>query len=231
MNIGRRQGRLLVIEDHRDIAATICEALEAAGYDTDYAANGAAGLALAAREDFDAIVLDVGLPRIDGLDVCRHLRERQHCRTPILFLTARDTLNDKLAGFDAGGDDYLVKPFALAELEARLAVLVRRYRGEVAQSTLVVGPLRLDPASHRLERAGQEIRLSPVGMKLVHLLMSRAPAVVSRREMERAIWGDSPPDSDALRSHLYSLRKAIDRPFERALIRTIANVGWRLADD
>lgn len=225
------QGRLLVIEDHRDIAVTICEALEAAGYDVDYAANGAAGLALASTQEFDTIVLDVNLPRIDGLDVCRRIRAQATLQVPVLFLTARDTLQDKLAGFDAGGDDYLVKPFALEELEARVAALVRRYRGSAQRAVLTFGPLRLDPLSHRLERDGHEIRLSPVGMKLMNLLMTRAPAVVTRGEMEREIWGGQPPDSDALRSHLYSLRKAVDKPFDRPLIRTIANVGYRLGDD
>lgn len=225
------QGRLLVIEDHRDIAVTICEALEAAGYDVDYAANGAAGLALASTQAFDTIVLDVNLPRIDGLDVCRRIRAQATLQVPVLFLTARDTLQDKLAGFDAGGDDYLVKPFALEELEARVAALVRRYRGSPQRAVLTFGPLRLDPLSHRLERDGHEIRLSPVGMKLMNLLMTRAPAVVTRGDMEREIWGGQPPDSDALRSHLYSLRKAVDKPFDRPLIRTIANVGYRLGDD
>jgi DNA-binding response OmpR family regulator len=231
MTTKRPQGHLLVIEDHRDIAVTICEALETAGYDVDYAANGVAGLALATAHDFDTIVLDVGLPRIDGLDVCRRIRAQAGAQTPVLFLTARDTLQDKLAGFDAGGDDYLVKPFALEELEARVGVLVRRYRGALPRGVLSVGPLSIDLQTHRLARDGVEIRLSPVGMKLMALLMTRAPALVTRADMEREIWGDRPPDSDALRSHLYSLRKAVDKPFERALIRTIAGVGYRLADD
>lgn len=231
MASNRARARLLVIEDHRDIAVTICEALEAAGYEVDYAANGVAGLALASSHDFDTIVLDVGLPRLDGLALCRQLRAQARSQTPVLFLTARDTLPDKLAGFDAGGDDYLVKPFALEELEARISVLVRRYRARPPPGELLVGPLRLDPQTHRLERDGRRIHLSPVGMKLIALLMARAPAIVSRTELEREIWGDRPPDSDALRSHLYSLRKAVDKPFDRALIKTVANVGYRLGDD
>jgi DNA-binding response OmpR family regulator len=221
-------GAVLLIEDHRDIAELVYDYLERRGFSVDYAADGSRGLQLAFGNSYDAVVLDVMLPGADGLEVCRRIRSVQ--RTPVLMLTARDTLDDKLAGFDSGADDYLVKPFDLAELDARLRSLIRRARGG-GQDVLQVDELVFDTRTRKVTRAGRELVLTPIGMKILKLLMQASPALVERRALERALWGDVPPDSDALRSHMYSLRKAVDRPFARALIHTVPSTGFRLAGD
>ena len=220
---------ILLVEDHRDIAEMVFDYLETRGYSVDYAADGRAALQLGLDNRYDAVVLDVMLPGLDGLEVCRRLRDEARSSAPVLMLTARDTLADKLAGFDSGADDYLVKPFDLAELEARLRSLLRRSRGVAQGEVLCVGDLSFDTRTLKVSRAGQELLLTPIGLKLLKLLMQASPAVVARRELERALWGDLPPDSDALRSHLYSLRKAVDKPFDQPLIHTLHGAGFRLA--
>jgi DNA-binding response OmpR family regulator len=226
-----RQASLLLIEDHRDIAESIVDFLEPRGYAVDYAADGVTGLHLAVTNPYDVIVLDVMLPGIDGLTVCRKIREEARRETPILMLTARDTLEDKVTGLDAGADDYLVKPFEIRELEARLRSMVRRHRGATARELHTIGDLTLDLATLKVTRAGRTLSLTPIGLKLLTMLARASPRVVSRHDLEREVWGDVPPDSDALRSHLYSLRKAIDRPFDHPLLHTVAAAGYRLADD
>jgi DNA-binding response OmpR family regulator len=226
-----RQSSLLLIEDHRDIAESIVDFLELRGYAVDYAADGVTGLHLAVTNTYDVIVLDVMLPGLDGLTVCRKIREEARRDTPILMLTARDTLEDKITGLDAGADDYLVKPFEVRELEARLRSMVRRHRGATARELHTIGDLTLDLATLKVTRAGRALSLTPIGLKLLTALARASPRVVSRNDLEREVWGDVPPDSDALRSHLYSLRKAIDRPFDHPLLHTVAAAGYRLADD
>ncbi len=226
-----RQASLLLIEDHRDIAESIVDFLEPHGYAVDCAADGVTGLHLAVTNTYDVIVLDVMLPGLDGLSVCRKLREEARRETPILMLTARDTLEDKITGLDAGADDYLVKPFEVRELEARLRSMVRRHRGATAREIYTVGDLTLDLATLKVMRAGRALSLTPISFRLLTVLARASPRVVSRRDLEREVWGEVPPDSDALRSHLYNLRKAIDRPFGRALLHTVAAAGYRLADD
>jgi DNA-binding response OmpR family regulator len=226
-----RQTTLLLVEDHRDIAESIVDFLEPRGYAVDYAADGVTGLHLAVTNSYDVIVLDIMLPGIDGLSVCRKLREEARRDTPILMLTARDTLEDKIMGLDAGADDYLVKPFEIRELEARLRSIVRRHRGTTAREAYAVGDLTLDLATLKVSRAGRPLALTPIGLRLLAALARASPRVVSRRDLEREVWGEEPPDSDALRSHLYNLRKAIDRPFDRPLLHTVAAAGYRLADD
>ena len=146
------------------------------------------------------------------------------------MLTARDTLDDKLTGLSSGADDYLTKPFAIRELEARLHALIRRDRRQVGSEVLQVGDLVLDPASLRATRGGIELQLSPIALRLLTILMRESPRVVSRQEIEREIWGDELPDSDTLRSHLYNLRKVMDKPFERPLLHTVQSAGYRIAD-
>lgn len=218
----------LVIEDNPDLLANLYDFLEARGHTIDSALEGRQGFALGVQNDYDAIVLDLMLPGLDGLEVARRLRDSGRS-APILMLTARDTLEDKLEGFASGADDYLVKPFALRELEARLAALVRRRRGEHVHRPLRVGELVYDPTTRRVQRAGQSITLPPIPLKLLALLMRESPKVVSRRAMERELWGDSPPDSDALRAHVHVLRNAIDKPFRYPLLTTVHGVGYRLA--
>jgi len=229
--MGQAGGTILLVEDHQDIAEMVFAYLERRGYAVDYAADGVTGLHLAVTNDYDVIILDLMLPGIDGLDVCARLRNDARRDTPVLMLTARDTLQDKLAGLDTGADDYLVKPFEIQELEARVRALMRRRKGSVAPEAVAVGDLVLDTGTLVVRRGGQELSLTPIGLKLLTVLMRASPRVVSRRELERQVWGDVLPDSDTLRSHLYNLRKVIDRPFKRPLLHTVQGAGYRLADD
>lgn len=222
---------VLLVEDHLDIAEMVWEYLESKGYVVDYASDGVSGFRLGNTNNYDVIILDIMLPGLDGLNVCQRLREDAHSDVPVLMLTARDTLEEKLSGFDRGADDYLVKPFALEELEARLAALIRRNTDSVAEGNLSVGSLIFNAKTLQVTRDGFEITVSPIGLKILQLLMRRSPRVVPRRDIEREIWGDLPPDSDALRSHMYTLRKVIDKPFGAPLIRTVHGAGFRLTDE
>jgi DNA-binding response OmpR family regulator len=222
--------RVLLVEDNADISANIYDFLEAHGLQMDAARNGESALRLAALEPYDVFILDLGLPGIDGLEVCRRLREDLGVNAPVLMLTARDTLTDKLTGFDAGADDYLVKPFALEELEARIRALHRRRQAPAGGGPLQVADLSFDPDTLHVERAGRPIHLNPTGLKLLAILMRERHRVVTRAELERGVWGDSPPESDALRTHMASLRAAIDKPFDRPLLQTVHGIGYRLVD-
>ena len=220
---------ILLVEDNHDIAAMVGDYLEHSGYEVDFAADGITGLHLAVTEDFDAIILDLMLPGMDGLIICRKLRNEAGKTTPILMLTARDTLEDKVAGLDAGADDYLVKPFEIEELDARLRAMLRRANGEMAAETLRIGDLEVNTGTLEVHRQGRAITLTPIGLKLVMTLMKASPRVLSRQALERAVWGDIAPDSDALRSHLYNLRKAMDKPFDQAMLHNIPGLGYRLS--
>ncbi|MBK9493095.1 MAG: response regulator transcription factor [Aquimonas sp.] len=224
------QGLVLLVEDNRNISEMVGEYLERKGFGVDYATNGSDGLRLATEGSYDVVVLDLMLPRMDGLEVCRRLRSEAKKSTPVLMLTARDTLDDKVRGLEVGADDYLVKPFAIQELEARIRALIRRDRRQVSAEVLEVADLVLDTATLRATRAGQELQLSPIALRLLTILMRESPRVVSRRDIEREIWGDGLPDSDTLRSHLYNLRKIIDKPFRSQLLHTIHSAGYRLAE-
>jgi DNA-binding response OmpR family regulator len=226
-----KQGAILVIEDHRDIAESILDFLEQRGFSVDYAQDGVTGLHLAVSNSYDVIVLDVMLPGLDGISLCRKLREQARRATPVLMLTARDTLDDKITGLDAGADDYLVKPFEVRELEARVRALLRRQRGALAREVYTVGDLVLDTSTLQVTRAGKSLTLTPIGLKMLTVLMRASPGVVSRQQLEREVWGDLLPDSDTLRSHLYNLRKVIDKPFDRPLLHTLAATGYRISDD
>lgn len=222
-------GSILLIEDHHDIADMVCEFMESRSYIMDYAADGITGLHLAVTGDYDAIILDLMLPGLDGIALLEKLRQQAHKATPILILTARDTLEDKLKGLDTGADDYLVKPFEIKELEARVRALIRRQQGHTTPETLQVGNLIFDTGTMQVRRNEAVIKLAPIGLKILRILMLQSPRVVSRREIERQIWGDILPDSDTLRSHMYNLRKSIDRPFDQQLLHTVQNSGYRLA--
>ncbi len=220
---------ILVVEDNPDLVANLYDYLERHGHTIDVAYDGASGLRFAIERRYDVIVLDLMLPGMDGLYVCRKLREEGR-DTPVLMLTARDTLKSKLDGFAVGADDYMVKPFALQELEARLTALVRRARGETVERPLQVADLTFDPALVRVERAGRLIELPPIPLTILRILMRQSPRVVRRREIEQEVWGDSPPDSDALRAHMHLLRNAVDKPFEKPLLRTVRGTGYQIAD-
>lgn len=222
--------RVLIIEDHKDIAEMLYDYFERRDYELDYASDGRMGFNLASQNDYDVILLDLMLPEMDGLDVCRKLREESKVYSPILMLTARDTLEDKVAGLDMGADDYLVKPFEILELEARIKALMRRKGQVTQQEVLEVGDLELDTGTLEVRRSNQTIYLSPIGLKILTILMKESPKVVSRNQLEHEIWGDILPDSDTLRSHMYNLRKQIDKPFEQPLLQTIQSRGYRIGD-
>jgi len=222
--------RILVVEDHRDLAENIGDYLTPKGHAVDYAADGITGLHLAVTNEYDAIVLDLGLPALDGLELCRKLREEGKKDTPVIMLTARDRLDDKVAGFGVGADDYLVKPFAMKELEIRLEALRRRAAGG-AKHVLAVADLELDADTQTVRRAGKRIDLNPSLRTLLGVLLANTHRVVRREELEQALWGDDPPDGDVLRAHIYALRSAIDKPFARKLLHTVHGTGYRLSAD
>ena len=221
---------LLLVEDHRDLARTVVEFLEEAGASVDYAGNAALARELLRDQHYDLILLDVMLPGEDGYSLCHYLRSELTLETPVIFMTARDQLDDKLEGFARGGDDYIVKPFALPELLARVRAQVRRQRREVAPHVLQVADLELDPTRQEVRRNGQPLRLSPTAFRILRILMRESPRVVPRDQLERELWGDLVPDSDALRSHLYNLRKVVDRPFEQHLLETFPGIGFRVRE-
>lgn len=223
-----KNSRILLVEDHKDLAETIIDFLETMGAIVDYAADGISGLHLARSEKFDVIVLDVNLPGIDGIELCTKLREQHEISVPVLMVTARDELNDKLTGFQAGADDYLVKPFDLPELVARAHALIRRQRGRVAPGKLEVADLVLDSATRVATRQGKELTLTPAGFQILELLMTHSPNIVSREDIEIALWGDEPPASDTLRSQIYKLRQQVDKPFDSPLIHTSKRSGYRI---
>ena len=217
---------LLIVEDDRTIAENLYEYLEARGHQCDYADSIAAASALLARSAFDAVVLDRNLPDGDGLALARRLRTEGRA-TPILVLTARDTLEDKLLGFEAGGDDYLVKPFALQELEVRLLALARRNAARAADPVLRYGALEFRAATQALHLDGRPLALPPKPLRLVAELLAHPERVFSRRELELAVWGHEQDSSDNLRSVLHTLRRALgdDAPIQ---VVNVHGLGYKL---
>ena len=222
--------KILIVEDNPDIVANIYAFFEPKGFELDNAHNGISGLTLASNNRYDVILLDVMLPGMDGTKLCKALREELHNKTPVLMLTARDTILDKVAGFDSGADDYLVKPFSLVELEARIKALIRRHQDEHFEDSISVGTLTLNASEHSINREGKDLKLTPTGFKILDILMTASPRVVSKAELEEKVWGDNIPSSDALRTHLHSVRVQVDKPFANPMIMTIAGVGYQLID-
>ncbi|MEM7016123.1 MAG: response regulator transcription factor [Pseudomonadota bacterium] len=218
----------LLVEDNITLATTISAYLKLEGITCDFASNGKAGLNLALTNDYHAILLDINLPRMNGLQVCEALRE-QGVEVPILMLTARDTLADKLAGFDAGTDDYLVKPFQMEELTARVRALAHRRSSQVKKLTLA--DLEIDLQKKLATRAGKTLDLTPTGWIILVTLMRNTPNIVTRSALEQAIWQDDPPDTDLLKVHLYRLRQQVDKPFDTMLIHTMPNHGFAIRSD
>tara|TARA_R110001592_G_scaffold356455_4_gene658403 strand:- start:35578 stop:36261 length:684 start_codon:yes stop_codon:yes gene_type:complete len=221
--------KILVIEDNKDILANILDYLELRGYIIDCAQDGLSGLHLATTERFDLIILDIMLPGMDGFQVCKRLRNEARCQTPIIMLTAKDALDDRLEGLKSGADDYLIKPFALSELAARIEAILRRSSGN-REKILQVGDLSYDIDTLEVKRAGVPLKINPIGLKLLEVLMKKSPSVVRREVLEEAIWGDSLPDSDSLRTHIHQLRHVIDKSFESPLINTVHGIGYRLSE-
>jgi two-component system OmpR family response regulator len=219
--------RVLVVEDEVKMARAIRRGMEQEGYAVDTALDGDEGLHMVTENDYDAVVLDVMLPGMDGLEVCRRLRARGRW-APVLMLTARDTVPDRIEGLDAGADDYLVKPFAFGELLARLRALVRR--GAVERpAVLQVGDLALDPAAHSVSRAGQPVELSAREFALLEFLMRHPGEVVSRTAILEHVWDYNYDGlSNVVDVYVGYLRRKLEQPFGRALIRTVRGVGYAL---
>jgi DNA-binding response OmpR family regulator len=221
---------ILLVEDNRDLATNLFDYFEARGYTMDLAGDGIPGLNLASTNSYDVIVLDLMLPSMDGLTMCKRLREAGKS-TPILMLTARDSLEDKINGLEAGADDYVVKPFSMREVEARLLALVRRSQVREGVNVLQVGNLTFNTGTLKVQRGDRGIVLPPIALKFLETLMRHSPRVLPREEVERAIWGDTPPDSDALRGHLHILRNAIDKDSDKPLIKTLRGLGYQISDE
>lgn len=223
--------RLLIVEDDRDLAGNLIDFLEIQGYVTDYAADGHAALNLLTSNEYDLVVLDMMLPGVDGLSICSRIRQQLRSKVPVVMLTAKDEVDTKIAAFDIGADDYVVKPASLREIEARIRALIRRSGRESDSDLLVIGDLRMDVGTMKIERAGQAIVLPPVPTRILMLLMRRSPNVVHRLAIHREIWGEEPGDNHALIVHMHTLRNAVDKPFERQLIHTVRGFGYRIAHE
>jgi len=219
--------RVLVVEDHALLREQIAALLKTAGYSVDEASDGRLALALALSSPPDVLVLDLGLPGLGGLELCRRLRAQAAQSVPVLMLTARDSLPDKLAGFDAGADDYLVKPFAGDELLARVQALARR-GGTGQDYRLHIGSLAIDRRSREAWREGRRLALPPTPFAILLLLAEVWPRALARSELIRRLWDDDPPESDPLRTHLYQLRQQLDKPFVTHMLQTVHGVGLRL---
>jgi len=221
---------VLLVEDHPDLAANLGDFLGSHGHSVDFAADGPSGLRLAQNQSFDAVVLDRLLPGLDGATVCRRLRSSGGTAVPVLMLTALDTVPDRVEGLQAGADDYLIKPFAMVELLARLEALHRRATSNSSGRRLVVADVVFDLDTLEARRSNEVLTLTPALRKILELLMRETHRVVTRDELERKLWGDAPPEGDVLRAHMYALRVALDKPYPRKLLHTIHGTGYRLAD-
>lgn len=220
--------RILIVEDARAIAESISEYFTLFGYVCDFAYDGLSGLQLAMKNSYDIYILDISMPQMNGLDLCKALRKSSSKIPGIIFLTARDTLEDKLIGFSSGGDDYLVKPFKLEELKARIEAIYQRCSG-ASVKLLQVDSLQLNLDTCEVTREGKPITLTKNCYKLLMVLMKHSPAVVSRETLTYELWADEFPDSDSLKSHIYRLRQEIDKPFSVPLIHTVQGHGFRMA--
>ncbi len=223
----REPMKILIVDDNHNVSETIADYLELEGMTIDCAYHGEAALNLIQENHYDVIIMDIMMPKLDGISTVHKLRQEYLCGTPILFLTAKDTLDDKVAAFQAGGDDYLMKPFAMQELSLRVHALANRGpRQDVG--TLKFADISLDVRTDQVTRMGKVLKLSRIQTKILKLLLKRAPASVSRTEVIEDVWGDEPPGSDALRSHIYGLRTALDKGFDDSRLETIHGQGYRL---
>jgi DNA-binding response OmpR family regulator len=221
--------RVLIVEDEKRLASYLQQGLEEQGYAVDLAHTGREALDWVAVVDFDLIVLDIMLPELDGIEVCRRLRQQGE-RTPILMLTARDTVDDRVTGLDAGADDYLVKPFAMRELLARLRALARRPAEAPKSATLQVADLELDTLTHKAQRDGREIELTAKEYAVLEVLMRHPEQVLSRDTIIEHAWSyDAYHESNIVDVYIRNLRRKIDDPFEADLIQTVRGAGYRLS--
>jgi DNA-binding response OmpR family regulator len=221
---------VLVVEDHAPLRDQIVALLLRAGHRVEEASDGRVALQMALSQPPDALLLDLGLPGLGGLALCERLRAQAPQHVPVLMLTARDTLPDKLGGFAAGADDYLVKPFAGEELLARLLALARR-KTAGHDYLLSIGSLCIDRRAKEASRHGQRLALTPTSFSILLLLAEAWPRALTRSDLIRRLWNDEPPESDPLRTHLYQLRQRLDRPYAQPMLKTVHGVGFRLEPD
>ena len=219
--------RILVIEDHRDIHDNLVEFLQLRGHSVEGALDGLTGLHLAASRRYDAILLDIMLPGIDGNQICQSLREHSRSDVAIVMLSARDELDDRLTGFKVGADDYIVKPFAMSEVLARIHAVVARRQSRNSR-VLVVADLRFDLDTLEVTRGDIVLKLKPTSRKLLELLMQKSPGVVKRTELEARIWGREAAQRENLRSNIHILRGVIDKGFDSPLLHTVHGLGYQL---
>lgn len=219
---------ILIIEDNADLAKNIARFFEPLGYILDFSYNGKQGLSQATSQSYDVIILDLTLPGMDGLQVCEAIRQTSNQYTPIIMLTARDSLSDKLTGFQHGADDYLTKPFALEELHMRCQALAKRQQFHTTK-VIELGELIIDKQRQCVTRAGQVLNLNAMSYRILLILAEAYPQVVTRSELIQKLWGDEPTESDAIRSHIYQLRQSVDKPFEQPIIKTLHGVGFTLS--
>ena len=220
--------RVLIVEDDAELSASIAEYLELQGAECDFAYNGLSALTIASDTTIDVIVLDLMLPKLNGLDVCSQLRE-QGTSTPILMLTAMGTNEEQLSGFRAGVDDYVVKPCPMPLLWARLQALYNRSYQQPNHK--IFGPLEIDITARELKRSNKLVELTATEWKIFEVLLRSSPNVVTRSEIEAIVWPDQEPDSGLLNVHLHGLRKALDKPFSHPLIHTFVGLGIALKDE
>ncbi len=221
--------QILLIEDNRDIATMLFDFFESENITLDYADNGKQGLELALKNNFDAIILDVMLPDMNGFSLCKNLRNANNT-TPVLMLTALASKEDLLSGFDFGADDYLTKPFDLDVLKARLFALIRRHQNELKSVDLVYDTLRINLKTREVYRENRPIMLKPTSFSILELLMRKAPNIVTRQEIFRKIWNEDECKDEILRSQIYQLRTQIDKTFSYSLLITVPKVGFRLSN-
>jgi len=214
---------ILLVEDNKDLALSIIDYLECKKISCDYAATGIEGTKLIKDNHYDVIILDINMPDMDGLTLCEEIR-LQGVDTPVLMLTARDTLENKIEGFNAGTDDYMVKPFEIEELIIRLQALSKRRSGQV--STLSVGPISLNLKKRTGQINNEHINLTPIIFKLLEILLRASPNPVSRDELLQKVWGDHLPDSNKLRVHIHNLRKVLNSGQADHLLTTISGYGF-----
>lgn len=222
--------QVLLIEDDPDIIRLVQQDLAASQYRITDTGNAENAIAILKEQKIDAIILDLGLLGKNGLELCREIRTEIDSQLPIIILTSWQRLEDKLRGFEAGADDYVTKPFSPKELEVRLDALMRRVSRDTGR-VLKVEELELDLDKMSVTREGKPLHLTANCLRSLTLLMKESHRVVTRREVERAIWGDNPPDSDALRVHIHTLRKIIDKPFDQPLLHTIHGIGYRIGQN
>ncbi|WP_348943956.1 response regulator transcription factor [Chitinibacter sp. FCG-7] len=222
--------KILIVEDDAQISANIYDFLQARGFMPDAAANAGIALHLLASQPFDLLVLDLGLPGMGGLSLARHIRAELALNLPILILTARDTLADKEAGFDAGADDYLLKPFSLRELEMRIKALLRRANGQLLVQALRCGQILFEPHTGQVFWQGQPLKLPPKTQLLLQVMLSRPNTLFTRDQLERALWGEAQESSDPLRYHLSQLRRALSMPDGLSPLQTVHGRGYMLID-